>query len=61
LSLLSITSKIFERRIHKHVYNFFHQNSVLTKIESGFVKGDSTIYQLIDLNHFFTSATDNSK
>ena len=45
VSILPAISKLFERVIFKHVYNFFHQNKLLTKHQSGFRPNDSTVYQ----------------
>ena len=49
ISLLPICSKIFEKIIFKHLYNFFVTNDLITKNQSGFRPGDSTVNQLIDL------------
>ena len=61
ISLLSITSKILERIVFKHLYNFLHTNKLLTKFQSGFITGDSTINQLAFLYHTFCEALDHKK
>ena len=40
---------MFEKIVHKHVFNFFRDNYILTSLQSGFVPGDSTVNQLVDL------------
>ena len=43
ISLLSTVGKVLERVIHKHTYNFFIANNVITAFQSGFVMGDFTV------------------
>ena len=47
ISLLSCLGKLFERCVHKYLYNYLNDNRLLTKYQSGFIKGDSTTNQLI--------------
>ena len=47
ISLLSCISKVLEKCIHKHVYNFLQYNNIITQSQSGFIPGDSTVNQLI--------------
>ena len=61
VSLLSLIVKIFEKCIYKHVFNFLRENSILNKFQSGFLQGHSTVYQLIDLSHFFCQAIDQNR
>ena len=61
VSLLSCVSKIFERIIFKHMYNFILDNQLITKSQSGFTPGDGTTYQLIYLYHNFCEAIDQGK
>ena len=49
ISLLPICSKIFEKLVFNHLYNFLTTNNLITKNQSGFRPGDSTTNQLIDL------------
>ena len=49
ISLLPICGKLFERIIFKNLYNHLVSNGLITKNQSGFRPGDSTINQLIDL------------
>ena len=50
ISLLSCLGKLFERCVHSHLYNFITTNNLITKCQSGFMKGDSTINQLIAIH-----------
>ena len=61
VSLLSCTSKVFERVIFKHLYNFIITNKIISPSQSGFTPGDGTTYQLIDLYHIFSKAIDEGK
>ena len=49
ISLLPICGKIFERVVFKYLYNYFLSNNLITKKQSGFRPGDSTINQLLNL------------
>ena len=49
ISLLPISSKIFEKLIFNQLYYFFSANNLITMNQSGFRSGDSTTNQLIDL------------
>ena len=61
VSILPAISKLFERVIFKQVYNFFHQNKLLTKHQSGFRPNDSTVNQLAYMYHIFCEALDKKK
>ena len=61
ISLLSALGKVMERYVHKYVYNYLIQNKVFTPFQSGFIQGDSTTYQLINLYDSFCEAVDNGK
>ena len=61
ISLLTTLSKIMERIVFKHVYNFCHINKLITEHQSGFRPKDSTINQLAFLYHTFCQAIDNKK
>ena len=61
ISLLSVVSKIMEKIVFKYVYNFLHANKLLTKFQSGFIPGDSTVNQLAYLYHVFSEALDKKK
>ena len=56
ISLLSTIGKALEKIVHKHMFNFFHENQVITSLQSGFVPGDSTVNQLTALYNTFCHA-----
>ena len=58
VSLLSCTSKLFERAIFKHVFNFLRDHNKISLNQSGFIPGDSTVFQLAHLYHLFAQALD---
>ena len=58
---MSTIGKVFEKIIHKHVFNFFRENNILTRLQSGFVPGDSTVNQLVDIYNTFCKAMDEGK
>ena len=49
-------SKAFDKVIHKHVFNFFHDNNIISSLQSGFIPGYSTVNQLIDIYNTFCKA-----
>ena len=51
ISLLPICGKLFERIVFKYLYNHLVPNDLITKNQSGFRPGDSTVNQLIDLTN----------
>ena len=61
ISLLSTIGKVLEKIIHKYLYNYFHENHVITTLQSGFVPGDSTVNQLAALYNTFCKALDEGK
>ena len=61
VSLLSTIEKVFEKIIHKHVFNFFKQNNIITFFQSGFVPNDSTVNQLVAMYNAFCQALDEGK
>lgn len=58
VSLLSCVSKIMERIIFKHVYNYFYDNNLFYKYQAGFLPGHSTVYQLIETYDHILKAID---
>lgn len=50
-----------ERCVHKHLKNYFTENNVITPYQSGFVRGDSTVNQLLYLSNEFSKALDEGK
>ncbi len=59
ISLLCCVSKVFEKLLFKHIYNFLKVNSLLKKNQSGFTPGDSTINQMINICNKIHSQLDN--
>ena len=51
ISLLPILSKIFEKVIFDSLYDYFIYNDLLTPCQSGFIKGDSCVNQLLAITH----------
>ena len=49
ISLLPICGKILEKIVFDRVYSYLEYNGLLSKNQSGFRPGDSTIYQLISI------------
>ena len=49
ISLLPICAKILEKLVFDHVYSYLNVNNLLSKNQSGFRPGDSSIYQLISI------------
>ena len=60
-SLLCCVSKVMEKCIFKHVFNFLRDHSLITRFQSGFVPNDSTVNQLVELYHLFSEALDHKK
>ena len=58
IALLSCVGKLMERVVYKHVYIFFVQNNLIYKLQSGFLKGHSTVHLLIDIYHQVCSGID---
>ena len=61
ISLLSCIGKVLEKLLHKYVFNFFRDNAVITVLQSGFMPGDSTVNQLVDVYNTFCKALDEGK
>ena len=51
ISLLPILSKIFEKIIFESLYSYFIKNNLLVNCQSGFIKGDSCVSQLLRITH----------
>ena len=51
VSLLCCISKVFERVLFNHIFNFLKVNKLLNPNQSGFIPSDSTINQLLHLCH----------
>ena len=51
ISLLPILAKIFEKIIFDSLYDYFIGNNLLNRCQSGFIKGDSCVNQLLAITH----------
>ena len=58
ISLLPIFSKIFEKIIFKNLYSYLLSNNLISTKQSGFIKGDTTINQLLFITHMINLAFD---
>ena len=61
ISLLSTVGKVLEKIVHKYVFNFLMDHEVLATLQSGFISGDSTVNQLVDIYNSFCKALDEGK
>ena len=61
ISLLSVSSKIFEKILFNKIYNHLTSDNLITSSQSGFRPGDSTTNQLLYLVHLIHSSFDHSK
>ena len=61
ISLLPVCSKIFEKLVFNHVYDYLKRNNLLTVNQSGFRPGDSTTNQLLFLVNEIHEAFENPK
>ena len=51
ISLLPILGIIFEKVLFDSLYDYFFNNKLLTPYQSGFIKGDSCVNQLLAITH----------
>ena len=61
VSLLSCCGKLLETIIFKHMYNFFLENNLLYKYQSGFLPKHSTTFQLVDIYHHICQSFDSKQ
>ena len=61
ISLLSQLGKVMERCVHKHIFNYISENSLLTPFQSGFIQDDSTTFQLLHTHRSFLETVDSGK
>ena len=60
ISLLPIAGKIFERLLYDRMFEFFIENNLISKNQSGFRPGDSCINQLLSITHEIYQSFDDS-
>ena len=60
ISLLSRVGKLMEKCVYKYmyVYNYLYSNRLLYNKQSGFLKGHSTVHQLLEIYHQVVSSLD---
>ena len=56
VSLLCTSEKVFEITVFKNILNYFQYKNILSLLQSGFIPGDSTVYQLTYLYDSFSHA-----
>ena len=61
ISPLSAAGKVLEKIVFKYLLNFFRDHQVITTLQSGFIPGDSTVNQLVDIYNTFCKALDECK
>ena len=61
ISLLSVFSKIFEKIVHKRLYDFLEMNNALHTLQFGFRKKNSTSHTLISMTEKIRNTIDNGR
>ena len=61
ISLLSAVGKVLEKVVHKHLFNYIRDHEILSALQSGFIPGDSTVNQLVDIYNTFCKSLDEGK
>ena len=61
ISILPIVSKVFEKEIFKQLYKHLNDNNLVSKFQSGFLPGHSTITALIQMCDNWYKNIDNGK
>ena len=59
ISLLPCVSKVFEKLVFNHMYDYLTRNNLINANQSGFRPGDSTIRQLTSICHKIHQSLDN--
>lgn len=52
---------VLEKIVPKHLFNFNRDHNILSALQLGFVPGDSTVNQLIDIYDTFCKSLDEGK
>ena len=60
-SINALLKNLIKKKVHKYVFNFLMDHEVLTTLQSGFISGDSTVNQLVDIYNSFCKALDEGK
>ena len=61
IALLSLLAKVMGKCVFKHFFNFLTSNKLITKLQSGFMPGDSTENQLLCIANDIGKALDDGK
>ena len=61
VSLLNICSKVCQKIIFKHLFNYCRDYDIISMHQSGFTPGDSTVHQLVYLYNTFCKALNDKK
>ena len=61
ISLLSAVGKVLEKVVHEHLFNYIRDHEILSALQSGFISGDSTVNQLVDIYNTFCKSLDEGK
>jgi hypothetical protein len=61
ISLISIIGKVMEKCVHNYMISYINENQILCKNQSGFIQGDSTINQLLEISNDIGKAIDQGK
>ena len=59
ISLLPVSSKIFERLLYDSMFKFFTEKNLISLNQSGFKLGDSFVNQLLSITHQIFKSLDN--
>ena len=60
ISLLPVSSKIFERLLYDSMFKFFTEDSLISQNQLGFKPGDSCTDQLLSVKHQIYKSFDDS-
>ena len=61
ISLTSHIAKIFERVVHKYLFNYFRDNGLFYRFQAGFIPGSSTTCQLLEIYHNICRSLDSGE
>ena len=53
--------KVLEKVVQKHLFNYICDHEILSSLQSGFIAGDSTVNQLVDIYIIFCKSLDKGK
>ena len=45
--------KVLEKVVHKYLLNYIRDHEILSALQSGFIPGDSTVNQIVDIYNTF--------